>query len=397
MKKTGLKTTALSLILCVSLCSCATATYVEDDGAATTEATTTEIVSDAETTTAGEAASADATEATEEAGDAEESTTETSKSDWRETTPYECLSLDGVEENHIITDDYCYIESDKYVLFLDKDVDLPGDFVVNLDAIIDEIEVQTGLSACPDTYNTGFPDMSVYFDEYPWEDVDIGRKIPIFIMVDREDEGLISCACESFAVFVIYELYSDEFWMSHFSRDEDWRLVDYIDYTTISHELTHVVTERRGKMTNIMTEGFAEFMGLSIVSTLADQYPSIGETNAKRYLYDNAIPAPVNADNAEAVFISDYNDISHADRGAEYVTGRYFSKFLYEKFGDGFIADYFNTLDKYNYPDIYGDYDETVVTGYVEALKETYGDDVFTEFGDWCVANNALQSIEGVW
>lgn len=381
MKKNVLRTVAASLVLSVGLCACSTNAN-EPESETTAESTsvesTTEVTSEENTT---------------------ENTTEPANEDWRETTPYEGLELDGVKENHIVTTDYCYIESDKYVLFLDKDIELPGDFVNNLDAIIDEIEVETGLIACPETgFDYDVCDLSVYFDGVnPWEGANIGSRIPIFLLVDRENVGLIPCASESYAVFVLYELYSEDYWMNNYSRDEDWRRTEYMDYTTIAHELTHVVTLRYGDMTNILTEGIAEYMGRSVITRLADTCPSIGETNEMRYLYDNGIPAPVNADNAEEILIDDYNEVSHADRGAEYVTGRYFCQFLYEKFGDGFIADYLSVLDKYNYADVYGAYDESIVKEYVEALKETYGEDIITEFGDWCVSNNVLQNTEGVW
>lgn len=57
-------------------------------------------------------------------------------------TPYEKLTLDGVSDHYIVTTDYCFIESEKYVLLLDKDDKIPGDFVIVLDAIIDELESQ---------------------------------------------------------------------------------------------------------------------------------------------------------------------------------------------------------------------------------------------------------------
>ena len=58
----------------------------------------------------------------------------------KDSTTYKKLELDGVAENYVTVTDYSYIESEKYVLLLEKDVYLPGDFVVTLDAIVDEIE-----------------------------------------------------------------------------------------------------------------------------------------------------------------------------------------------------------------------------------------------------------------
>ena len=70
----------------------------------------------------------------------------------KDLSPYKEITLDGVKEHHFVSDDYCYIESEKYVLFLDKDVDIPGDFVTNMDAIVDEIERQLQVSCMPEDY-----------------------------------------------------------------------------------------------------------------------------------------------------------------------------------------------------------------------------------------------------
>ena len=80
--------------------------------------------------------------------------------------PYEEVKLDGIEEHHFVSTDYCYLESEKYVLFIDKGIDLPGDFQANVDAIIDELEAELGLSSCPDTYEycDRMVDISIYFD-----------------------------------------------------------------------------------------------------------------------------------------------------------------------------------------------------------------------------------------
>lgn len=380
IRKTSAAAIALLAAAGTLFCSCAKTTLeTEADLTASVETT-------AEETT-------EATEATETTAEA----TETTVADWRDTIPYEELVLDGVAENVVVTTDYCYIESEKYVLFFEKDLGIPGDFTTNIDAIIDEIEVETGLEACPSDFTRDeVSDMSIYYGFNPWDNVSIGSKIPIFFFIDHENKGLIPCACSEYAVFINYELYSDEYWTTNYDRDEDWRRDDYIDYTTIAHELTHTITGRYANMTSIMTEGVAEYMGRSVISALADEYPSIGETNEKRYLYDEGIPAPVNADNAEEVFIGDYNEISHADRGAEYVTGRYLCQFLHEKFGDGFIRDYLKISKAQNLPDIYSNYTESDAIKYANAFKSTYGEDVFTEFGDWCVENNALQNTDGV-
>ena len=321
----------------------------------------------------------------------------------KDLSPYEEIKLDGVKEHHFVSDDYCYIESEKYVLFLDKDVDLPGDFVTNVDAIVDEIERQLQVSCMPEDYEyCGVTDNSVYFDGFnPWEDWDIRPKMSIFIMTDEEAKGYISGASADDMVIADYALYSEDVWNSNpaFYASEFRVRFDYVDYYAIAHELTHTVTLRQSHMTDIMTEGIADYMSREVVNALAPAYPSIGENKAEaeKYLYDAEIPEKVNADNAERIFISDYQDIDHAHRGAEYVTGRYLCQFLDENYGDDFYLKYKEQIDKDGIDYGYGDYTEEVRINYANALKEAFGDDVFTKFGDWCVENHALQELGGVW
>ena len=320
----------------------------------------------------------------------------------KDLSPYKEITLDGVKEHHFVSDDYCYIESEKYILFLDKDVDIPGDFVTNMDAIVDEIERQLGVSCMPDDYEyCPVTDVSIYYGMNPWEDWDIRPKMSVFIMTDENAEGYISGATSDELIIADYAMYSEDVWNSnpeYYASDYRVRN-DYVDYYTIAHEMTHTITLRQSHMTSIMTEGIADYMSREVINALAPNYPSIGENKekAEKYLYDAAIPEKVNADNAEQIFIYDYQDIDHADRGAEYVTGRYLCQYLDETYGDDFYLKYKNQIDTDGIDYGYGTYDETVRINYANALKEAFGDDVFENFGNWCVENNALQELDGVW
>lgn len=310
--------------------------------------------------------------------------------------PYEEVKLDGVEEHHFVSTDYCYLESEKYVLLIDKGIDLPGDFQVNLDAIIDELESELGLSSCPDTYEYcgSVIDISIYFDgEYPWAGLGIGTKIPIFIMADDEPSGWISNASSEGAMFVIYEMFSEEVINSvPYYRDNPEYINDYLDYTDIAHELTHVITERNHRTTEIITEGIAEYMGYSVIKELADEYPSIGVANEKRYNFDYTVPEKVNAENAERIFIDDFNSLTTAERGAQYSYGKYLFMYLYGSNGSGTYKMLNDKIIEKGIDYNRIEYSEAEVTKIAEALKETFGEDVFAKFGDWCVENNHLQT-----
>ena len=400
-RKTMLTGTALLLTAAMLLCSC-------DKKAETTKApeeqetaapTTTEETTEAPEETALEE-TAEVTETSEEW--VEETTETVDLADlWVLPDEYEEITLDGVQEHHYISTDYCYIVSDKYVVFLDKDIDVPGDFLVNVDAIIDGIEEELGISSCPEDFEYGgVPDLSIYYDGVdPWEDFYIGTKIPLFLMVDRYDEALISNACADYTVIVSYELFSEDLWNSvpgYCNSDFRFRN-DFVDYGEIAHELTHTITDRNIDNTKIMAEGIAEYTERRVIENLADSYPAIRTTLDNRYLYDNGIPEPINAGNAEEIFIGDYDEIDAEHRGAEYTFGRYLFEYLYEIDGPEFYTHLVDTIHANGITYSYGNYDEAIITEYADAMKEAFGDDVFTGFGDWCVAGNVLQDVNGVF
>ena len=334
-------------------------------------------------------------------------TEETTEQAWvtyanaKDSSPYKEIELDGVKENYVVTTDYCYLESEKYIVFMDKDLKIPGDFAVNLDAIIEELEKQLGLEACPESYGGGrVVNMTSYYEPdesgkkiNPWEDWDIGNKIAIFLVVDREDKALLSVAEETHVVICTYSLFSDELWNSIPTyKNNAWRRDKYVNYSMIAHELTHTITLRSCCLTNILTEGIAEYMGWSVLKSLSKQYPSIGEAYKKTNFDDSPLPKVVNAKNAESIFIDDYHSLSHKDRGAEYYYGKRLWQYIYAKNGSDCFIKYVNAINEKNLRYNYIEYNKNFTTQYADTLKELFGKDVFTGFGNWCVKNKYLQS-----
>lgn len=313
---------------------------------------------------------------------------------------YKKFTLDG-DAKHLYTfHDFSYLESDKYFLFVEKDISIPGDFAKNLDLIINEVEKQLDLDICmQENENVVFGDtMTSYHGFNPWEGKKSRGKLAIYLATDPHGEGYISWAFNGEAFFVMYETFSEELWNSIPEyRDNPWRRNEYIDYTTIAHELTHAIALRNAGMTDIVTEGIAEYMGREVVNSLAKKYPQFRDCRDKRYLYDNSIPEAVNAKNAERIFVGDYQEISHADRGAEYVTGMYLCYFLKERYGSKFYGDYSRLIKKKKLDYNSLEDGKEVTQKYADAMKELFGDDVFKDFGNWCVKNNHLQELGGVW
>ena len=291
------------------------------------------------------------------------------------------------------------------MLFLDKDITLPGDFKTNLDQIVDELEKQLGISSAPDDFEYyGVPDNSVYYDPKdengfgpdPWAGMDIGTRIPIFIVTDRVPVGRISCATAESAVLCIYELFSEELWNSipEF-RDNPWRRGKSINYMEIAHELTHTITQRNCDMDKIQTEGIAQYMQYSVLEALSGKNKTFAEVLNEWEPVDGNVTVAVNETNAESIFLSDCSDIDHDKRGMEYYYGRRLWQYVNEKNGPDFFAKYYAKLKAENMGYYNYDYkpDSAIVKKYCDFMKELYGEDLFTGFGKWCVKNDYLQNV----
>lgn len=374
--KTFKKATTLllaSLMACSTLlCACDKNTPATQPSEETTTATTTEATTTTETTT---------------------EPTETTIPNGRDTTPYKALVIDGDRTHHFITSDYCFIESEKYVLFLDKDLDIPGDFVTNLDAIVNEIENQLGLPFAPAGFEDHeVSDTSLYYDYNPWENWRIGNKIGIFIVVDREDSGYGNSVYNSDVVIHQYDLISKEFWdtVPSYKKAPD-RRPNYVCYQYFTEILARCIIQRHCKyeLTGIMSNGVGQYLSRTVIDALAADHPSLSVVKKKRYLYDAAIPQVVTAKNAEKIFAGDYYDEKkgYADANAQQVYGRYFCQFLLSQYGKDIFKEYVNTFNSY------GDGGNQV--GIVTAAS---GDkEVFKKFGNWCKKHKALQKKGGVW
>lgn len=382
-KKFAVLLTAMALTGNSLLCSCTK-----------TQETTIPETTPEETTTAATTTTAETSE--------EPEVTEKQLPQVSFTTDYEEIVFDGNPDTKIETTDYCYYEGDKYFLLAEKGLVLPGDFANTITLIIDELEKELGMSLCtPDyEYSNGIIDNSVSYNGFnPWAGWCAGTKLPIFLEVDEDDYGYISCGDSEFLTIIDYDMFSDDIWNSvpSYYENTEWRRTGCIDYATIAHELTHAITGRNCQVSEIMTEGIAEYMGRTCIEALKDKSPAIGAYYEIRYLYDYGVPEPVNADNAEDIFVGDYNEIEYADRGAQYVYGRYLCQFLYENYGDDSFARFCAKVKAMNLDYYYGDYDEADIRIMAAVMKELFGEDIFERFGDWCVDIDALQSVDGVY
>lgn len=299
------------------------------------------------------------------------------------------IKLSGNKEDHFLTTRFCYIESEKYFLLLDKDLDLPGDFTKQMDMLVDALEEVTGLSYIPDYKPDGMDCSTVHFGYDPWREMEYNNKIPIYIFIDREGQNLISYASNMHAVFISDELTSEEVWNSiPIFRDNPYRRMNFIDYYPIAHELAHTITLRHGWYTKIMTEGSADYFAEKALKNLSDKSTDFAESLSHQ-MFLTAVRDNITPQNAEKMFTADYLNLSHAERGDEYTLGRMICIYLAETYGDSFFKDYAKAVSEEGFPmeangsGLWFNYSEANAIRQAEVFKSLFGDDVFTKFGEW--------------
>jgi|GEM_PF-2053193 len=311
-----------------------------------------------------------------------------------ETSGLNEITLSGNREDHIITDRYCYIEGEKFYLLMEPDLDIPGDFADNIAMIMDALEEETGLSYLAWRDNVSSCDQyswKIGFD--PWRDLNYGKKVPIFISVDREDNGYISHASSNYAKIYDYKLFSQEVWDSVPSyHEQPERRSDFVDYSTFAHELTHTLTLRHGENSRIFAEGIADHCAGVVMHVLADHSEDFTKScesmdfqfDLLEYALYVQHGSLITAENSENVFLNDFKDLSQAERGAEYCFGRLLFDYVAERYGKSFVCDFFAAVSDAGIVDVgYGNMTEEQMLQYTALFKSVVGDDIFTSFGTW--------------
>ena len=310
--------------------------------------------------------------------------------------------LDGVPEHVFVTSEYCFAESGKYVLCMDKGLAIPGDFAKNLDMIIEEIERQIGVGFQPDPSKSDVVDMSFFYNDFnPWEGLDLGGRFPIFLMTERYGERIVSGSTENSSMLGIAELSSDESWDAFVkaSIEMDGEVPtrkDHLDYFEPAHELTHVLSLQYCPQSTIFSEGLAVVYESLVIDALAERSPAFVETKLKYKKPVFSVGEAVNADNAERIFCSDYSQNDFEHRLAPYGYGMALCTYLRQNYGDGFFkqfADVVNAdpaIDRDEFYPLSARFDN-IMEHYAADLKTAFGEDIFTKFGTWCVENGMIQ------
>ncbi|MBR4733625.1 MAG: hypothetical protein IK081_12745 [Lachnospiraceae bacterium] len=287
------------------------------------------------------------------------------------------ITLSGKEKDHVITDGFCYLESDKFFLLIDKGADIPGDLEKNVKRIMKDLESKTGLRFNNGRKIDSFSWGTLVYGYEPWDGFDFGKKLPIFISVAGKLKYWCPNGCAEYVELNLSELVSEETWNEH--------MAGYVRsdrlYYVIAHELTHVLTDRYANMTMTMKEGCADFYAKLVVNDM--NYKSFaGSKEYVNYNMSSQLKDKITTKSAEKLFRDDYKGRPGDDEMEPYIYGRMLCEVLMANYGESFLRDYLSDLEKagYAYPTFRGDPSAAQRDEMTEILKNRFGSDVFKKF-----------------
>lgn len=278
----------------------------------------------------------------------------------------DAMTVSGKESDTYTTTDYEYVVGEKCILYLDKDVTFQGNIIQVIECVMDGIEEETGYKFYVDNKYSGVRTDGIrelYYGSNPWPGVDeFNEKIAVYI-VNRPDEYFMSCAFER-AVVITY-----------FDFDLETEGV-----YAMAHELTHTILMRNAESLNTkLSEGYAFLIG----SRVAEKFPEYPLTDMALEQSYGKFPFPLDASNAEGIFMTEYDDYVADFKNYQY--GVYFMTYILESYGNGGFHDFISCLNQKNEDNYVSPTDEMIV----EALKETFSDTVFEDFGNWYAQNKS--------
>ncbi|MBO7632025.1 MAG: InlB B-repeat-containing protein [Lachnospiraceae bacterium] len=301
------------------------------------------------------------------------------------------ISLSGKREDFFMTDKYYYYEGDSFFVYFDKDLKIPGDFCDNIALVMEQLEKETGLSFIPEGKIKAMSEErdSFFGAKDPWRYIDGGKKVLIYVVADREATGYISSSSSNgkYVTLVLFDLFTDELWNSVPNyRDNPWRLSGFISYYEIAHELTHTLTTRyHAGTTYVMSEGSADYYAERVMRALQNRSEDFRKSyeNFEKVQKSTKIAKKITPKTAETIFVTDFEDVSFAERGDEYIFGRMLFEFITERYGDTFLKDYLMGASDRMLRSVFSSPPAHEADKHAQLIKDLAGEDVFTEFGKW--------------
>lgn len=270
------------------------------------------------------------------------------------------LFLDSSQSGYFSADQPYYIEGEGCFVYVEEGINLPYDYVEKADKLIKEITAEMWQTDNLPTYEKSCASITSLF-----YGINNNGKLPVCLNVDKENLGVVSYYVGPDAIIYDYSMMNKE--------------PKAIEYDTLAHECSHAIMDvfiDTSVMGKIMSEGIAEYYCRKAIDALEIN------TQVSELFYN--YKTPINSNTAEELFLNDFQEVSFGDRGAEYYYGYWFSKFLAETYGDSFLIDVKNEIQNKGISSgiTIADREKRV-----EAFKKTFGDDVFSKFGEWYEQN----------
>ncbi len=281
-----------------------------------------------------------------------------------------------------------YIETTRFVLYLDEGIEIPVNAIDLINHVMDRIEKTTGYKFYVSPHDkVAYWGMNYELDKY-FETADKLKKINpehqrVEIVVGNHDQAVDAYASGVSGILL---------------APEHIKILDENGYVII-HELLHIAWQRNGDyLGSVLAEGFAEYYSTNILANdkvLTGTYSSYENLRG----YDNII----NEKTIENLFIN------YTAGSSRYAFGLRMTCFLIENYG---IKDYKKMHDKVTKlftdsgevpmdlvaevikSEISTDFYQEFVTWYVENL-DRFGDKDMSKIGDWYIENGTLNKYYG--
>lgn len=273
------------------------------------------------------------------------------------------IEFSGDPDDYYCEDSYGIYESEKYVLLTDKNVSLPGNYVMMLDDITATIEEITGLSF--EATVQEFPEVMVATNsgEYPWQTIDTDKLIIQISDTNKYSDGMYWPE-----IYQGYILMTD----NGINTFEGEPVVES-DYDRMIDILSSVIFYQYYPVLSKIDRIDESVIYLTI-EALEEKYPDF-----KRMFNDipfTRFDVEPDSLNIEELYVSghlDYSTWKQKDAFEEL-----FSDYMFENYGTAYLTE---TLTKDN-SHVHDDREE-----FADTLKEVFGPDVFVNFVEWIQKN----------
>lgn len=276
------------------------------------------------------------------------------------TTVKEPLKLSGNPKDEYVMTEPSYVETDKFILFLDEGIKIYGNTPELITYVMELTETEAGLTL---ENEYGYicelaPGPQSIMEVNDFEGVDPNcEKFHIYVV---PPEKYVPCGMPGAIVLNDIDM--------ELAAGEGWALV---------HEYTHSLHAANGvNLGRIMEEGFATYVCGKVTRKDSD-VPFNFNANYNYAFYDREITR----DNAEDVFKEEFED------GWEnYLYGYRFITFLCEEYGEEAFYNILNdaTLNPPEGVEYFENKDA------IPYIKKHTSEDIFIKYGDWLVDNKEM-------